>query len=286
MIDLPVFATTGLGVGLMVSAFFLGLRHGVDWDHIAAITDLSATQDSTRRGMLLGLLYALGHGLVVLVIGTVTIVAGKNLPDGIDAVFGRIVGVTLILLGLYVGWSLWVHRDGFRMQSRWMLVIGGVRRLIRRVRSGSVIEHEHRHAGHADVHHRRDEVDPVESPAHTHVHTHLPDDLAADYGPRTSVAVGMLHGVGAETPTQVVTFLAAAQAGGVPAGMLVLVMFLVGLFVSNTAITIGATYGFKEAMQRPRVQLTLGAVTAVMSLVLGIFFVLGADAALPAFFAG
>ena len=30
--------------------------------------------------MLLGLLYALGHGLVVLVIGTVTIVAGKNLP--------------------------------------------------------------------------------------------------------------------------------------------------------------------------------------------------------------
>ena len=116
---------------------------------------------------------------------------------------------------------------------------------------------------------------------HTHVHTHLPDDLAADYGPRTSVAVGMLHGVGAETPTQVVTFLAAAQAGGVPAGMLVLVMFLVGLFVSNTAITIGATYGFKEAMQRPRVQLTLGAVTAVMSLVLGIFFVLGADAALP-----
>ena len=147
-----------------MSAFFLGLRHGVDWDHIAAITDLSATQDSTRRGMLLGLLYALGHGLVVLVIGTVTIVAGKNLPDGIDAVFGRIVGVTLILLGLYVGWSLWVHRDGFRMQSRWMLVIGGVRRLIRRVRSGSVIEHEHRHAGHADVHHRRDEVDPVESP--------------------------------------------------------------------------------------------------------------------------
>ena len=50
MIDLPVFATTGLGVGLMMSAFFLGLRHGVDWDHIAAITDLSATQDSTRRG--------------------------------------------------------------------------------------------------------------------------------------------------------------------------------------------------------------------------------------------
>jgi high-affinity nickel-transport protein len=96
----------------------------------------------------------------------------------------------------------------------------------------------------------------------------------------------MLHGIGAETPTQVVTFLAAAQAGGTGAGMVVLVTFLMGLFVSNTAITMAVTYGFKEAMQRPRVQVTLGVVTAVMSLVVGVLFALGVDAVLPAFFAG
>ncbi len=270
----------------MVSAFLLGLRHGIDWDHIAAITDLSATQESPGRGMLLGLLYALGHALVVLAIGTGAILAGKSLPAGVDAFFGRLVGATLILLGAYVLWSLWAHRDGFRMQSRWMLVIAGVRRVIRRFRPSPAIEHEHRHAAHADLHHGHDGGHPAEAPVHTHVHAHLPDDLAADYGPRTSLAVGMLHGIGAETPTQVVTFLAAAQAGGTGAGMVVLVTFLVGLCVSNTAITIAVTYGFKEAMQRPRVQVTLGVVTAVMSLVVGVLFVLGVDAILPAFFAG
>ena len=180
-------------------------------------------------------------------------------------------------------WSLWAHRGGFRMQSRWMLVIGGTRRLVRRIRRARPIEHEHRHAAHADIHHLRGADDPLEVPVHTHRHTHVPEDLAADYGPGAALAVGMLHGVGAETPTQVVTFLAAARAGGTTAGLVVLVTFLVGLFASNTAITVGVSYGFKEAIQRPRVQITLGAVTALMSLVVGVLFLLGQDAALPGF---
>ncbi|MBI5156564.1 MAG: hypothetical protein HZA58_00975 [Acidimicrobiia bacterium] len=286
MIEVLPFAGTGLGIGLMVSALFLGLRHGVDWDHIAAITDLSVTQESPRRGLLLGLLYASGHALVVLVIGSITIAAGRSLPDGIDEFMGRLVGVTLLLLGGYVLWSLWAQRDGFRMQSRWMLVIGGVRRLVHRMRRGTTIEHEHPHAAHADVHHESQGDASDRAQVHTHAHVHNPDDLAADYGPRAALAVGMLHGVGAETPTQVVTFLAAAQAGGAGAGLVVLVTFLIGLFMSNTAITLGTTYGFREAMQRPTVQRRLGAITALMSIVLGVLFVLGMDAALPAFFAG
>lgn len=286
MIDSSPFLTTGLGVGLLASALLLGLRHGVDWDHIAAITDLSATQESPRRGLFLGLLYAAGHGVVVLVIGTVTILAGKSLPDGIDRFFGRLVGVTLILLAVYLLWSLWAHREDFRMRSRWMIVIGAVRRLWHRKRPAHPVEHEHLHAAHADVHHDHDGLEAGEHPVHSHRHSHDPDDLAADYGPGAATAVGMLHGVGAETPTQVVTFLAAAQAGGTGAGLAVLVTFLVGLFLSNTAVTIGATYGFKEAMQRPRVQRILGAITAVVSLVIGVLFLLGQDAVLPAFFAG
>ena len=55
----------GFGWGLLIAALLLGLRHGIDWDHIAAITDISATQRSWRRGVLLGSLYAAGHALVV-----------------------------------------------------------------------------------------------------------------------------------------------------------------------------------------------------------------------------
>jgi high-affinity nickel permease len=273
---------TGLGAGLLVSSLLLGLRHGVDWDHIAAITDLSATQDSPRHGVRLGVLYALGHGVVVLAIGAVAIVAGRSLPEWVDALFGRIVGWTLILLGLYVLWSLWVHRDGFRMESRWMLAIRGIKRLTARVRGGRPVTHDHPHAAFDEVHHGEGHEPAAGSErVHSHPHTHGIDPAA-----RTSVGVGMLHGVGAETPTQVVTFLAASQSGGVAAGLAVLVAFLVGLFASNTVITVASAYGFREASRRRAWQLGLGAVTAVVSLVVGVLFALGQDATLPAFFAG
>ena len=37
-------ASEALGVGVIVSAFLFGFRHGIDWDHIAAITDITSSQ--------------------------------------------------------------------------------------------------------------------------------------------------------------------------------------------------------------------------------------------------
>jgi high-affinity nickel permease len=282
------FATTtvtGLGVGLMATALLLGMRHGVDWDHIAAITDLSAAQESPRRGVVLGTLYALGHGVVVLVIGTVAIVAGRNLPESIDALFGRIVGWSLIILGVYVVWSLAVHRGGFRMQSRWMLLIRGVRRVVARFSTPEPISHSHPHAAMEGVHHDGDESPGHDRGVHDHPHVHrgvLTDDIT----PAASVGVGMLHGVGAETPTQVLIFLAAAQAGGMGAGMLVLVVFLMGVLMSNTLIVLLSVYGFRSARRRRRIQVGLGVVTAAVSLVVGALFASGNEAVLPDFFTG
>src|SRR4029453_8083654 len=31
------------GIGVLVTGFALGIRHGIDWDHIAAITDITST---------------------------------------------------------------------------------------------------------------------------------------------------------------------------------------------------------------------------------------------------
>ena len=64
-----------------------------------------------------------------------------------------------------------------------------------------------------------------------------------NYGRGTAFGVGMLHGIGAETPTQVVIFLTAAGAGGPIAGIVILVVFLVGLLSSNTLITFGSAFG-------------------------------------------
>ncbi len=278
----------GFGWGLLVAAFLLGLRHGIDWDHLAAITDITASQDTPRRGLMLGTLYASGHALVVFLIGSVAIAAGRNLPAWIDAAMGRVVGVTLVLLGGYVVVALVRQRGEFRMRSRWMLLIGGLRRAYRALgeTTRARVTHEHEHA--AAAHHRPTAADITgrshRVATHRHLHTHN-DDPFADYGTGTSLGVGMLHGIGAETPSQVLVFLAAAKAGGVVGGVTVLFVFLAGLFTSNSFITIGSAYGFRAAGRRRALYTTLGAVTAAVSLVVGTLFLFGQDAALPAFFA-
>src|SRR5678815_3873467 len=50
------FAAVGGGIGMYTTAVALGIRHGIDWDHIAAITDITsagATADSQQESWLL-----------------------------------------------------------------------------------------------------------------------------------------------------------------------------------------------------------------------------------------
>ena len=54
------------------------------------------------------------------------------------------------------------------------------------------------------------------------------------YGTNSTFLVGVIHGLGAETPTQILLFLMAANLGGTGAGLLGLLMFIVGLVVMNT----------------------------------------------------
>jgi len=148
-------ASQALGIGVIVSAFLFGFRHGVDWDHIAAITDITSSQDERGRALEYGTTYALGHALVVFLIGTAAIILGTRLPEGVDEVMERIVGVTLILLGAYVFVALVRHGREFRMRSRWMLIFSGANTIYRKLgggrRSGShALEPVHEHADPAD----------------------------------------------------------------------------------------------------------------------------------------
>ncbi|MCH8129057.1 MAG: hypothetical protein IIC70_04050 [Acidobacteria bacterium] len=277
-------AGAGITVGLVVAALLLGLRHGIDWDHIVAITDIAATQDSRRRGMFLGTLYVLGHAVVVVALGIAAIALGSTIPNWLDAVMGRLVGITLIVLGTAVAIALVQERGDFRARSRWIILFETTRRMI----GGIGTSHSHDHAAIAEAHHG--DTDPasrggsrIAAPTHRHEHAHSGD---GDYSTVSSVGIGALHGIGAETPTQVIVFLAAATAGGVGAGLAVLVAFVVGLVVANSAITMASAFGLATASKGRRVQLTMGVLTAAMSIVIGGLFLLGIDGVLPAFFAG
>jgi high-affinity nickel-transport protein len=299
---IAVAAAEGLRIGLIATVFGFGFRHGIDWDHIAAITDITSSQDNSRTSMFFATLYALGHALVVFVLGVGAIALGENLPSGIDRVLERVVGATLIVLGVFVFYSLIKHGRDFRMRSRWMLIFAGVRKGVRWVRGRLgrpeevLIEHDHEHrTGDPDdeplLASPRDRERSVAVAPRTHAHRHLhrapmPDDPFMNYGKVTAFLVGMIHGIGAETPTQVLLFFVAAGAAGRGIGLVLLVVFLVGLLTSNTLIALTSTFGYLRASRRFALYAAVAVLTAVFSLTIGTIFLFGRSTLLPAIFGG
>jgi high-affinity nickel-transport protein len=75
----------GVGIGVAVTAWTLGLRHAFDADHIAAIDNSTRKLMSDgQRPLGTGFFFALGHASVVMVVGVGITIAAK-------AVFGAVV---------------------------------------------------------------------------------------------------------------------------------------------------------------------------------------------------
>ncbi len=250
--------------------------------------------------MLVATMYAIGHAVMVFGLGVLAIVASFEIPSWLDETMTRFVGLTLLALGTYVVVSLAVRGREFRMRSRWTLLFVAARRVMRsgpwRRASDDVVvithdhDHDERH-GHDHAHFAAagGAVATTVRQRHRHVHHHvgtLPDDVFTSTGSATAFGVGVLHGIGAETPTQVLLFLAAARAGGAVAGVTLLLCFVVGLVAANTIVALTATMGLLGATRNFPVYATVSLVTAGFSLVVGALFVLGRSALLPPIFGG
>lgn len=296
-------AAQAFGVGLLLTMFGFGFRHGIDWDHIAAITDITSSQENKRDSVLFGELYALGHGTVVLAIGALSIFLGTKLPSSIDDLMARIVGATLILLGVYVLVSLIRHGRDFRMRSRWMLIFTGVRKGSRWVKKkvtadGRTIPADASDVADFELADGQDPTDPAlwhhghhGRPGHHHHKMPEKDDDFVQYGRWTAFTVGMLHGIGGETPTQALLFagLAVGAASGRTTqleSVTALFVFLVGLFCSNTVLVLGSAYGFLSAVKNFKIYVVVALLTAGFSFVMGVIFLSGGSSMLPAIFGG
>jgi len=234
----------------LLSAAILGFNHGLDYDHIAAITDITSVQDDRGHGMRLGLLYALGHAATVAALGTAVILFQLSLPRGMDRVAERLVGVTLLVLGIYVLGSL--SKGNAVPRSRFHLMAKALRWLHWKMKT------------------------------YWHGHEHpAPQDNPWNYSPKAVAMIGVVHGLGAETPSQLAIFLLAANLGGVSKGFLGLAMFIGGLLVMNTLMTGLAVGLFGYSSRLPRFQFVVTALTAIYSLAVGTLFLFGSSQLLP-----
>lgn len=241
---------------LPLTALILGIKHGVDWDHIAAIMDITSVQTSTRRGVFLGFLYAVGHASVVAFFSLGALLIGLSLPDGMESAMEKVVGITLVLLGAYIFYSLHTYRgDDFRMLPRWALFFNGILyvydRLAAKLTSKPIKYHQ---------------------------------VLKSGYGSTSSYLIGMIHGIGAETPSQVALFVLAAGAGiagGREVGLFMIFAFVLGLIITNTVMAVLGAYGYVNSSNKRRLYRSAAFVTGSFSLVVGIIFILGGAGYLP-----
>ena len=235
----------------LLTAAVLGFRHGFDYDHIAAITDIVGVQRSPRRAMELGMTYAIGHAVTVAALGSLVVFFGVHLPPSIDKWAEHLVGLTLILLGIYVLSSLALQGSAFTPKSRYTILRDTS--LFFRRKLAYLSSHEHAHK-------------PI-SPR--------------DDGFKSVFIIGVVHGFGAETPSQLLIFLLAANLGGISRGLLGIGMFLAGLLAMNALMTALTAGLFGYSQRKPVFLRFVAAATAVYSLAMGVIFLFGKSAILP-----
>jgi high-affinity nickel permease len=263
-----------------LTTFVIGLRHGVDWDHLAAITDITGSEVSRRRGAVLALVYAAGHGAVVLVLGLLAVAAGTRLPEWIDPAMERVVGATLVILGA----ALLVSLSRGRATSRGAVLFTLLATARERLRRNRVVAVEHAHAHDHTGLHRHDEVaahggaDRVRT-MHRHIHRH--QVTVSQYGVGGALAVGALHGVGAETGTQAVVLVSAGSAHGLVPAVGLIIAFGLGVFVTTAVTALVAAAGWTALGSRTSLFRGLTVAAAVISVLVGGAFLTGHGDSLP-----
>jgi len=267
----------------LLSAAVLGFRHGLDYDHIAAITDISSVQLKARDAMRYGLLYVAGHATTVALLGSAAVVFRIALPAASDRWAERLVGLTLLVLGFYVLGTFFrptffsASKHGHsHPRTRITLLVNGALWIywrLSRIFGGTRVE--------------------------------APQVFKDGYGTRSTFLVGVIHGLGAETPTQILLFLMAANLGGTAAGLLGLLMFIVGLVVMNTLMCgvaaglfsadkilawlspagsqnpFSRAFGSALSAVRPHALGGLTLLTSAYSIVVGAIFLVGSAGKLP-----
>ncbi|MGB6193582.1 MAG: hypothetical protein WBF42_14030 [Terracidiphilus sp.] len=238
------------------SCLVLGLRHGFDYDHLAAISDITAVQKNWLSGLRLGMTYALGHAATVALLGVAVLELHMGLPQGLDHWAERLIGLTLIVLGAGVVAGI-LRKDAHghthsRVESRLAIAINGVLWLGWRLRR-------------------------LWNPAAAR-----PVRFQWMYNGKSVFLIGALHGVGAETPSQLALFFLTANLGGTSRGLLGLGAFAVGLIAMNALMTASLGGAVGASGYHPRMYYAIAWTGAIYSFAIGTIFLFGISDHLPA----
>src|SRR5262245_50653278 len=84
-----------------MAALLLGSVHALEADHMAAVTAFTVRRPAPLEAVRFGVQWAVGHGASVLVVGGLLLLVGLSLPESLNGVLERGVGLVLVLLGFW-----------------------------------------------------------------------------------------------------------------------------------------------------------------------------------------
>jgi high-affinity nickel-transport protein len=216
-------------------AILIGMRHGLDGDHVAAIADMVGSEEKKRKQVSLGIMYAFGHGFIVLMIGLLSIYIGLELSQSTRQVLEVLVSITLIILGGFIIYSLFRQRKEYKYISRLQIIHEFFIKLADKTKfviKGKKLS-------------------------------------SIQFGIISAFVIGIIHGIGVESPTQIAIITNATGLDDFSSATLQLVLFVVGLLISTVIITFCLSWGFLKARLRRTLFMVLGSITGLYSLALG-----------------
>lgn len=245
--DSPLF------FGLCIAAFVLGLRHGVDADHIVAIDNTTRKlMHEGKRPFTVGTWFSLGHSTVVvgltilLVLATKVVVQSNPILQNTGTVIGTAVsGTFLFLIGVINA-----------------LIVVGVYRVFQNLRRGRLNESE------------LNEL--LENRGF--LNRYFKGLFRIVRKPWQIYPVGVLFGLGFDTASEILLFALAVSFGvasAVPIWMVLILplMFTLGMVLVDTTdgVTMCVAYGwaFVKPLRKIYYNLTITVISVLVAFVIG-----------------
>ncbi len=147
---------------LLLLGFFIGMRHAMEADHVAAVASLSTRSGFLGQAVKQGTVWGIGHTITLFAVGTIVLLIDTVVPERLALGLEFAVGIMLVILGIDV-----IHR------------------LIK----DHIHFHIHRHAGGTTHFHAHSHLGEQGHDPDRHEHEHV------QRFPIRALLVGMMHGL-------------------------------------------------------------------------------------------
>tara|TARA_R110000868_G_scaffold352419_2_gene613673 strand:+ start:593 stop:1201 length:609 start_codon:yes stop_codon:yes gene_type:complete len=86
---------------LIFMALIVGFFHSFEADHLAAVSNLVSTKKSAIQSLKDGMFWGIGHTVTIFFIGVLILVLKYSISENVFSKFEGLVGIMLIVLGIY-----------------------------------------------------------------------------------------------------------------------------------------------------------------------------------------